>query len=353
LNTEKTSTTEPGRSAEYSAVRENGAGLIDLSRRGRILVSGSEAVMFLNGLITNDIKNLARDSWMLAAFANVQGRLLATVRMFPRDDGFLLDTSDATREKIIGLLERFVLAGDFRVTDLTDELVSLSVQGPRASQVVAAVFGEEAARLPRQKVANLKFGEAQVPMIRATWSAEDGFDLFVEASVAPQLREVFAAGGAVTVDEATAETLRIEAGIPLYGIDMDETTIVTETNLDDAVSFSKGCYLGQEIIVRIKHRGHVAKKLAGLVLETTATVALGAKVFSADGPEIGRITSSTVSPRLDRTIALGYVKYDYLTPATQVIIAAGDQRLPAKVTELPFVRGTWYDESEPEALATG
>ena len=309
--------------------------------------------MFLNGLITNDIKSLARDAWMLAAFANVQGRLLATVRMFPRDDGFLLDTSDATREKILGLLERFVLAGDFRVTDLTDELVSLSVQGPRASQVVAAVFGEEAARLPRQKVAHLKFGDAQVSMIRATWSAEDGFDLFIEAAVTPRLREALAAGGAVTVDEGTAETLRIEAGIPLYGIDMDETTIVTETNLDDAVSFSKGCYLGQEIIVRIKHRGHVAKKLAGLVLETTATVAAGTKVFSTDGPEIGRLTSSTVSPRLDRTIALGYVKYDYLAPGTQVIIAAGDQQLPAKVTELPFVRGTWYDESEPEALATG
>lgn len=184
-------------------------------------------------------------------------------------------------------------------------------------------------------------------MIRATWSGEDGFDLFIDAAGSGQLREALIAAGAVNIDDRTAETLRIEAGIPLYGIDMDESTIVTETNLDDAVSFSKGCYIGQEIIVRIKHRGHVAKKLAGLIVESTADIQPGAKVFSADGPEIGRVSSSTVSPRLDRTIALGYVKYDYLAPGTNVKIGTGDDSLAAKVTDLPFVRGTWYRKSEP------
>ena len=336
---------------QYSAVRDHGAGLIDLSSRGRILVGGSEAVIFLNGLITNDIKNLARDSWMLAAFANVQGRLLATVRIIPREDGFLMDTSEATREKVIGLLGRFVLAGDFRVSDLTNEIAAVSIQGPRAAQVVANVFGDDAAALPRQQVMTTRFAGSRLAMIRATWSAEDGFDLFIETGAAAQLRESLRSAGSVAVDESTAETLRIEAGIARYGIDMDETTIVTETNLDDAVSFAKGCYIGQEIIVRIKHRGHVAKKLTGLLMETSAEIQSGAKIFSADGPEIGRITSSAFSPRLDQTIALGYVKYDYLTPGTTVRI--GDGQVAAKVTELPFVRGSWYTESGPGAVATG
>src|SRR6478672_8602489 len=116
-------------SKDYAAVREGGAGLIDLSSRGRILVSGSEAVMFLNGLITNDIKNLALNSWMAAAFANVQGRLLAAVRIAHREDGFLIDTEEATRESVMKLIERFTLAGDFRVTDLTGTTAQFSVQG--------------------------------------------------------------------------------------------------------------------------------------------------------------------------------------------------------------------------------
>src|SRR5437867_11505640 len=109
------------RFTEYSAVRDGGAGLIDLSPRGRIVVGGLEAVMFLNGLITNDMKTLAANSWMPAAFTNVQGRLLAVVRVINLGDGFLIDTESTTRSKVLELLNRFTLAGDFRVTDATDE----------------------------------------------------------------------------------------------------------------------------------------------------------------------------------------------------------------------------------------
>src|ERR1700694_2318234 len=124
---------------EYRAVRDGGAGLIDLSSRGRLLVSGSEAVMFLNGLITNDMKTLAVNTWMPAAFANVQGRLLAVVRVINRHDGFLIDTEDVTHDTVWKTLERFTLAGDFRVTDVTNETVSLSVQGKRAESTMRAV----------------------------------------------------------------------------------------------------------------------------------------------------------------------------------------------------------------------
>jgi folate-binding protein YgfZ len=139
--------------------------------------------------------------------------------------------------------------------------------------------------------------------------------------------------------------LRIEAGQPRYGIDMDETHIVTEANLDEAVSYTKGCYIGQEIIARIKYRGHVAKKLVGLNFDRAVKLEDAAKIRSVDDKEIGRITSSTLSPYLGRTIALGYVKYDYIAPGTEVKIASEAKEFAARVTELPFVRGSWCESS--------
>jgi folate-binding protein YgfZ len=332
-------------SKEYSAVRVGGAGLVDLSARGRLLVSGSEAVTFLNGLITNDMKTLAVNSWMEAAFPNVQGRLLAAIRVIHRDDGFLIDTEDVTRETVVKLLERFTLAGDFRVADITGELAMFSLQGKGAAEVIQGALGESAANVERQQVATAKVeSDSNVTIIRATHTAEDGFDLFVDAHEAKNLSVLLNKAGAQTVGADALETLRIEAGIPRYGIDMDETNVVTETNLDDAVSFTKGCYLGQEIIARIKYRGHVAKKLTGLVLDERIVLQTGAKILSLDDKEIGRVTSFTFSPQLERAIALGYVKYDYLAPGTKVKVISSEQEFPATVAELPFIRGSWYSD---------
>lgn len=328
---------------EYSAVRNGGAGLIDISSRGRILVSGAEVVMFLNGLITNDMKTLAANSWMPAVFPNVQGRLLASVRVIHRDDGFLIDTESATHDTVLKLLERFTMAGDFRVTDLTDETATLSIQGKQAGEIIRATLGEEAAKVERQQAANAQFAQgSRVTVIRATHTAEDGFDLFVDANAAGQLGEVLTNAGAPAVSANTSETLRIEAGIARFGLDMDETKVVTETNLDDAVSFTKGCYIGQEIIARIKYRGHVAKKLTGLTVDSDQELEDGSRILSGDGKEIGRVTSSTFSPGLARRIALGYIKYDYLAPGTEVQVSVGKDQIRGTVADLPFIRGSWY-----------
>ncbi len=281
--------------AEYAAVRDGGAGLIELSSRGRILVSGAEVVMFLNGLITNDMKTLAVDSWMPAVFPNVQGRLLASVRVIHRDDGFLIDTESATHETTLKLLERFTLAGDFRVADVTSELAMLSLQGKRAEEIIRATLGEEAAKVERQQVARTNFAD-EVTVIRATHTAEDGFDLFVDAKAAGDLRYSLTSAGAQGVSSETCETLRIEAGIARYGVDMDETNVVT------------------------------------------------ARILADEEKEIGRVTSSTFSPNLARTIALGYVKYDYLAPGTQVKISVGDNEMKGAVADLPFIRGSWYPD---------
>jgi folate-binding protein YgfZ len=337
---------------EYAAVREGGAGIIDLSARGRILVSGSEAVPFLNGLITNDMKTLAENNWMPAAFPNVQGRLIASVRVVRlKDEGtgksvrpaFLIDTEPATHERVLKTIERFTLAGDFHVTDKTNHTALLSVQGKKAARIVRSVLGEEAAELATNQALQTRAQQGNmtgdVTVMRATHTAEDGFDVIVNSDQAGAMWDALLGAGARPVGYDALEILRIEAGLPRYGPDMDETNVVTETALDDAVSYTKGCYVGQEIIARIKYRGHVAKKLSGLAFAQAEKVDVGAVIKAADGKEVGRLTSVTYSPYLGSTIALGYLKYDYLEPGTNVKVISGTEEFEARVTELPFVRG--------------
>jgi folate-binding protein YgfZ len=329
--------------AEYAVVRDGGAGLIDLSSRARIEVSGAEAVSFLNGLVTNDMKTLADGAWMPAAFPNPQGRLISSTRVLRRNESFLFNTETVSRERLFKTLERFTLAGDFRVEDRTEALAHLSVQGARAAEVVGQVLGDEAAVLERGRVITSAWKDATLYLIRATHTAEDGLDLFVDAAQAATLWDELMKAGARAVGFDALEILRIEAGLPRYGVDMDETNIVTEAGLDDAISYTKGCYTGQEIIARIHWRGHVAKKLTGLLFNEEGKIERESKIIAADSKEIGRITSSAFSPRLNKTVALGYVKYDYLAAGTQARVRVDDEERACVVTELPFVRGSWFD----------
>lgn len=334
---------------EYSVVRNGGAGLIDLSSRGRMLITGSESLQFLNGLITNDMKTLQPNQWMLAAFPNVQGRLLAIVRVIhrsfsrePGSDGFLIDTEAASHAHVLATVGRFTLAGDFHVQDLMDQTALLSLQGAKASEIVSSLFGAETIALEHHQVLQFLWRDVPVLVLRDSHTGEDGYDIFVSSNTAPALWEAAKLAGAVPIGAEAFDILRIEAGEPRYGIDMDETNVVTETGLDEAVSFTKGCYIGQEIIARIKYRGHVAKRLSGLLLAGKANVARGVVIGSVDGKEIGRVTSATFSPKLKQTIALGYLKYDYLTAGTEVQI----DEMKAHVVELPFLRGSWRPTAE-------
>ena len=303
---------------EYEVIKDGGAGLIDLSSlRGRIRVSGSEATMFLNGLITNDVKNLAQNRWMPAVFPTVQGRLIGAVRVIRGNEpSFLIDTETASHEAVLKTVSRFTLAGDFKVADITSETALLSVQGEKAADVVEKVFG--ISDLPDNGVVE----KGGVTIVRASHTGENGFDIIAASSQKAELQQALEAAGAQAIGEDTFEILRVEAGIARFGQDMDESNVVPETNLDDAVSYTKGCYVGQEIIVRIKHRGHPAKKLTRLRFETDQQVEPGAVIRSTDNQEIGRVTSAVISPRLG-SIGLGYVRYEYLADGTRVVVGDG------------------------------
>jgi folate-binding protein YgfZ len=346
--------------AEYEAVRGGGgAGLIDLSARGRVEVSGKDAVQFLNGLITNDVKTLAAGAWMEAAFPNPQGRLLAHARVWRANESapFLFDTEPATRAAVFKNLERFSPAGDFKVNDTTDRSAQLSVQGARAARITSDALGEDLSGLARGRVAVVERRGDVVAVARATHTGEDGLDLVAGVDQARALWDALVAAGARPVGQDALEVLRVEAGLARYGADVDATNVVLEAGRDDAVSYTKGCYVGQEIIARIHWRGHVAKRLAGLTPadengDDRAVTALtpGAKIKTTDATrEIGRVTSVVFSPRLRKRIALGVVKYDFLAAGTEVLLEGEWGSCRAHVTELPFVRGGWYAEDAAEA----
>src|SRR5215207_966332 len=225
---------------------------------------------------------------------------------------FLFDTEAATYPTVLKHLERFTLAGDFRVRDLTPETVLLSVQGARAAEFVGAALGAEAAATARGRVTRATFGGGEVTVIRATHTSEDGFDLFVGAADAEAAWDALVAAGARPAGHDALEVLRVEAGLPRYGADASDANVVLEVvDESEAVSYTKGCYAGQEIIARIHWRGHVAKRLAGVIFDRDAEPPSDARLRDcAGGREAGRITSQAFSPRLRRRVALALVKYD-------------------------------------------
>lgn len=289
---------------KYNFIRTGGAGFKE-QKRGLIAVWGKEAVQFLNGMVTNDVAKLEDGGEMLAAFPNAQGRLLALVRVKRNDDKFLFETEAATRENVFQNLFRFTFAGDFFAEDLSENYRYFSISNFKS------VISD-----------SLKF------------SGELGTGVFIAKEKATEFLQELKKQNVVEISENLYEVLRLEQGIPLYGVDMDETTIVPEIGLDGLISYNKGCYIGQEIIARIHFRGHIAKRLSGLVLnDENASVNPGDELKTSDEKNAGKITSVTFSPKLGKTIALGYVRYDYLAEGTELEI--GDQA--ATVKNLPFL----------------
>lgn len=300
--------------AVYDSIRKGGVGFYEQDR-GLIAVWGREAVQFLDGLITNDMKTLEDGGQMLAAFPNAQGRLLAVVRVLRRGDRFLFETEGSTQEKLFQNLFRFTYAGDFFVEDLSLKYQSFEIFGGLSERGIA------------QDTANFQGVEYQ---------GSGSSTVFVPLESADAFRESLTDARGIAMPDESFETIRIENGVPKYGVDMDETTIVPELGLEGLISYTKGCYIGQEIIARIHFRGHVAKKLTGLVLSGPSAVAGGltlkSELSSTDGKNAGRITSITNSLKLGGNIALAFVRFEYLEPGTKLLTGNST----AIVTPLPF-----------------
>ena len=324
---------------EYHVVREK-AGLIDLSFRARIRMTGEDRVSFLQGMISNDVKSLQPGSGCLAALLTEQGRIVADLCVYALDDCFLLDVDARIIDKVMETLSRFIIADDVEMEDLSETQTTIALQGPLAPQVLDAVSVSVSLTKEFQHC-EVVIGGATVRVIRASVTGENGFEIMTSSAQAEvvwqTLLEAGTSLGVCPVGLTALNMLRIEAGIPWYGIDMDDGRIVVEVGLEQAISFKKGCYLGQEVVERATARGHVNRKLSGLIVQSDVIPAQGEKLFH-DGQDVGWITSATYSPRFAKPIALGYIRREQLGQGTQLRIDRQGTPMIAEVTTLPFPR---------------
>ncbi|MBS1789273.1 MAG: aminomethyltransferase family protein [Acidobacteria bacterium] len=330
---------------EYDAIR-HAVGLIDFSSAGKLQLSGKNAVQFLNGLVSNEVKTLRPSEGVLAAFPTLQGKLAALCRIYNTGDHLLMELDAINREKIFKNLSRFVPAGEFFVTDASDSLVLFSLSGPRSTELIEKLTGQPAVGDDLQ-IGKREIAEIEVLIANHRRCGETGFDLYVEKEVAVELRqmilEVGKEFGVREVSEAAFEVIRIEDGMPREGVDAGEEYVILESELEAAVSYTKGCYLGQEVIARIHWRGQPAKRLRGFFIESDALPPHGTELFAVEGQMAGRrageITSSVFSFALNQKIALGYAHRYCLEPGTEFILKQSEVEIGrARLVELPFLK---------------
>ncbi|MCZ6626231.1 MAG: aminomethyltransferase family protein [Deltaproteobacteria bacterium] len=325
---------------EYRTVRSR-VGLLDLCHHGLLRFTGPDRISFLQGMVSNDVKNLASGQGVYAAVLDIQGKILADTRIFCMGESFLLDLWEPLKEKIFTHLNRYLIADDVEITDLTGQFAIISLQGPEAQLFLSELLQQ--GKIPLRELDHRPFqiDDAEIRLVRSTHTGEKGYDFLIPIgslkAVVLRIEETGKRFSLQWVGTQAQEILRTEAGIPRYGIDMDENNLLLETGLEQAVSFQKGCYLGQEVVERIHTRGHVNKKLVGMLLDGDTAAERG-NTIRAEEKEIGKVTTSILSPALKRPLALGYVHRDYLRPGTLVSINRHGKAIPAEISPLPFYK---------------
>ena len=329
---------------EYRTLR-GAAGIVDRSARGRLIVRGVDRRAYLQGLLSNDIAALTEGAGCYATYLTAHGRMIADLRVFETGEHLLVDLDSSLAQPVADRWAQFVFSEDVQIDNVTGSTAQIGVYGPEAAKVVSTACrganqdgpaDEFLEALPVYATTRWSFADVTVQALRTDDDGVLGFDLVVPAAARIDTAQRLVAAGAREVSAQAAEVTRIEAGRPLFHVDMDEDTIPLEAGLEDrAISQTKGCYVGQEIIIRVLHRGHgrVARKLVGLALTSEATVPARGAPITSDGREIGSITSAVQSLGLGHPIALGYVHRDFTAPGTPVDI----QTARGVVSALPFV----------------
>jgi folate-binding protein YgfZ len=301
-------------------------------------MTGEDRHSFLQGMLSNDVQSLQPGQGCAATLLTEQGRIVADLHVYACETSFLIDVDARIKHKMIEALDRFIIADDVEMEDLSEQQFTLAIQGPLASQVLEAA-GATAALENAFQHAETTLADTPIRIARVDGTGVGGYEIIAPTPQAEAVwQALLQAGepvGACPVGMTALNILRIEAGIPWYGLDMDEGRIVLEVGMEQAISFNKGCYLGQEIVERASARGRVNRKLSGLLIQADMPPHSGDKLFH-DGHEVGWITSTVVSPRLGRPIALGYIRREHLDPGTQLQIDRNGTPMIAEVAVLPF-----------------
>jgi folate-binding protein YgfZ len=301
----------------YRAIRTASA-VIRRGDRGVLAVRGSDRLLWLQGLLTNDVAKLQPGESCYAAYLTAQGRMISDMRVVELADRAFLEIPAILAEALRARLDALIFAEDVQIADATGSIAAVDLHGP-AAVVPPSIT-------PIATIKDDVFGRSAMTLFVARGDLEVVVARLVSS-------------GAVETTLETLDVVRLEAGTPQFLVDMDAHTIPLEAGIEDrAISFTKGCYVGQEVIVRVTQRGHgrVAKKLVGFVFEKNSLPKSGDSVRAGDR-DIGRITSAVWSPALERPIALGYVHRDFVAPGTAVEVATAEGRATATVAKLPFV----------------
>ena len=322
--------------AEYVQARA-GAVLVDESHRGKVEVRGADAARFLHNLTTNDILNLAPGSGCEAFLTTTKAKVIAYLLIYRRNAAsFWLDVAPGFAERVIQHLDRYLISEQVEFLDHSRAFAQMHIAGPAAPGLLRKVFGIESVPDEQLQHVTVMFGGSVDSHIRLhDVLGLPGYDLVCPAERAPDAWRRLAESGARPIGREACETLRVEAGLPREGVDIDENTFAPEVGrIAQTICYTKGCYLGQESIVMARDRGQVNRTLVGVKLPG-GTVPVGSRLFVQD-KEVGRVTSSVISPRLRAALGLAYVRRGHQTSGTIVEVEIAGARAPAEVVPLPL-----------------
>jgi folate-binding protein YgfZ len=289
----------------------SGCGVYDLRSRAKIAVTGGDRVRWLNGMTSNNVRDLATGHGVYAYVLNAQGRIQADLYAFQRGDSLLIDTEGGQREKILQLFDRYIIADDVEIADVSDKLAAIGVAGPEVKDVLQKAgikFPDLAALEFCSPTCECDCGCLQCTVVRGDDPAGNAYEIWLTPEQFKPTWDALVSAGAPTVGAEALELRRISFGIPRFGVDIRERDLPQETGQARALSFTKGCYLGQEIVERIRSRGAVHRQFGAFDVEGVLPEA-GTKILVGD-KEVGEVTSSAILPFAagDRPFALGYLR---------------------------------------------
>lgn len=330
--------------AEHAALRA-AVGIPDLSNRGRLCVLGRDRVRFLHGQITNDLNRLRVGEGCYAALVTAKGKMFSDLNVFVLPEELLLDFEPGLTDTVTARLHKYIVADDVQVVDVAPHYGLLSLHGPKAEALLRDIGWFDA--LPAAPWSWTQAGASapgDIYLARHPRIGLPGFDVFAPVGSLALVAETLCSGASAVGGRACGwtafEIARVEAGIPRFGADMNETHLPPECGIEDrAVSYRKGCYIGQEVLNRIHSIGHVNRRLCGLRLEgKLATPPVAGDPLFKDGRRAGCLTSVVFSPVLQTHVALGYVRREHAAPGTELTVKSACGDTAARVVELPFVK---------------
>jgi len=323
--------------AEYALVRRS-VGLLDRGHVGMLELTGRDRAAFLHALVSNEVKALGPGQGCAATLLDVYGKVQVVLYVWVADDRIFVVTPPAMAEKTAEALDHYLFSEKVSIRDVSGETALFVLAGPKAAETGERLAG---ARPPESRWSQAAGMIADTSVRLVSGRRETGeAEVWIAgpASEAPSMWDALVGAGVRPLGLVAFEALRIEAGTPLFGHDVDESVLLPEIPFAELVSETKGCYPGQEVVVRIRDRGHVNRMLRGLLLDGTEVPPTGAEVVGADDTPVGRVTSAAWSFGLERPIALAFVRRQHAEPGARVSVRLGGRTVAASVSALPFIR---------------